>query len=163
MLVGYGYCKESSVIAEMINDLIKVQAYNPKVYGNRMIIKSRWCGCKFFTRIFIELFDLIEDKLTIVGNGLLPQGIMVGFPLDENEDDMKSYFITGDSDIDNAVIPVLNKYSNEELRKIWDVYMLDFSGTNSSLLELEYLHFKHIDKVVLIYAALQNIFKGKMK
>lgn len=111
----------------------------------------------------VELFDLIEDKLTIVGNGLLPQGIMVGFPLDENEDDMKSYFITGDSDIDNAVIPVLNKYSNEELRKIWDVYMLDFSGTNSSLLELEYLHFKHIDKVVLIYAALQNIFKGKMK
>lgn len=111
----------------------------------------------------VELFELIEDKLTIVGNGLLPQGIMVGFPLDENEDDMKSYFITGDSDIDNAVIPVLNKYSNEELRKIWDVYMLDFSGTNSSLLELEYLHFKHIDKVVLIYAALQNIFKGKMK
>ena len=32
---GYGYCKESSVIAEMINDLIKVQAYNPGVYGNR--------------------------------------------------------------------------------------------------------------------------------
>ena len=32
---GYGYCKESSVIAEMINDLIEVQAYNPEVYGNR--------------------------------------------------------------------------------------------------------------------------------
>ena len=32
---GYGYCKESSVIAEMVNDLIEVQAYNPKVYGNR--------------------------------------------------------------------------------------------------------------------------------
>ena len=32
---GYGYCKESSAIAEMVNDLIKVQAYNPEVYGNR--------------------------------------------------------------------------------------------------------------------------------
>lgn len=32
---GYGYCKESSVIAEMVNDLIEVQAYNPEVYGNR--------------------------------------------------------------------------------------------------------------------------------
>ena len=31
---GYGYCKESSVIAEMVNDLIEIQAYNPKVYGN---------------------------------------------------------------------------------------------------------------------------------
>ena len=30
-----GYGKESSVIAEMINDLIEVQAYNPEVYGNR--------------------------------------------------------------------------------------------------------------------------------
>ena len=32
---GYGYCKESSVVAGMINDLIEVQAYNPEVYGNR--------------------------------------------------------------------------------------------------------------------------------
>lgn len=31
---GYGYCKESSVIATMINDLIGDQPYNPEVYGN---------------------------------------------------------------------------------------------------------------------------------
>lgn len=32
---GYGYCKESSVISLMINDLIGKQAYDEKVYGNR--------------------------------------------------------------------------------------------------------------------------------
>ena len=31
---GYGYCKESSVIATMINDLIGEQPYNPDTYGN---------------------------------------------------------------------------------------------------------------------------------
>lgn len=31
---GYGYCKESSVIATMINDLIGEQPYNPEIYGN---------------------------------------------------------------------------------------------------------------------------------
>ena len=31
---GYGYCKESSVIATMINDLIGKQPYNPDIYGN---------------------------------------------------------------------------------------------------------------------------------
>ena len=39
---GYGYCKESSVIADMINDLIGVQAYNSEVYGNRNGLLS--CG-----------------------------------------------------------------------------------------------------------------------
>ena len=32
---GYGYDKESSVIARMINDLIGKQPYNPNIYGNR--------------------------------------------------------------------------------------------------------------------------------
>lgn len=31
---GYGYCKESSVLATMINDLIGEQPYNPEIYGN---------------------------------------------------------------------------------------------------------------------------------
>lgn len=113
----------------------------------------------------VELFDLLKDdgKLSVIGNGLLPQGIMIGFPLDEKEDDMKSFFLTGENEIDNIVFPIINKYSNEELRRIWDVYMLDFSGTNTSLTELEYLHFKNVDKIVLIYCALHNILKGKMK
>lgn len=113
----------------------------------------------------VELFDMLEEegKLNLVGNGLLPKGILVGFPLDENEEEMKNYFLTGDNTIDNIVYPVINKYSNEELRKIWDVYMLDFSGMNNSLLELEYLHFRNVDKIILIYTALHNIFNGKIK
>lgn len=111
----------------------------------------------------VELFDIIEDNLKLVGNGLLPKDIMVGFPLDEIEDDMKSYFLTGDNEIDNVVLPIINKYSNSELRRVWDVYMLDFSGVNTSLTELEFLHFKNVDNIVLIYCALQNILKGKMK
>ena len=31
---GYGYCKESSVIATMINDLIGKQNYNKDIYGS---------------------------------------------------------------------------------------------------------------------------------
>lgn len=31
---GYGYDKESSCIATMINDLVGDQPYNPKIYGN---------------------------------------------------------------------------------------------------------------------------------
>ena len=31
---GYGYDKDSSVIATMINDLIGEQPYNPEIYGN---------------------------------------------------------------------------------------------------------------------------------
>jgi hypothetical protein len=31
---GYGYCKESSVIAKMINDIIGEQKYNKNIYGN---------------------------------------------------------------------------------------------------------------------------------
>lgn len=31
---GYGYCKESSVIATMINDLIGDQPYDSEIYGN---------------------------------------------------------------------------------------------------------------------------------
>lgn len=32
---GYGYCKESTVLSNMINDLIGEQPYNPEIYGNR--------------------------------------------------------------------------------------------------------------------------------
>ena len=31
---GYGYDKESSVLATMINDLIDTQPYDPEIYGN---------------------------------------------------------------------------------------------------------------------------------
>lgn len=34
LVAGYGYDKVSSVIANMINDLIGEQAYNKEVYGN---------------------------------------------------------------------------------------------------------------------------------
>ena len=47
---------------------------------------------------------------------------MIGFPLDEKEDDMKSFFLTGENEIDNIVFPIINKYSNEELRRILTNY-----------------------------------------
>lgn len=114
---------------------------------------------------YVELFEHLKDegKLNVVGNGILPKNLMIGFPLDEVEDDMKSYFLTGDNELDNIVYPIINKYSNDELRSIWNKYMLDFSGMNTNLTELEFLHFRNSDNIVLIYMALKNIFDGKIK
>lgn len=114
---------------------------------------------------YVELFEHLKDegKLNVVGNGILPKNLMIGFPLDEVEDDMKSYFLTGDNELDNMVYPIINKYSNDELRAIWNKYMLDFSGMNTNLTELEFLHFRNSDNIVLIYMALRNIFDGKIK
>ena len=49
---GYGYDKESSVIATMINDLIGVQAYDSKVYGNRDGFLSGGTGFDSIKRSF---------------------------------------------------------------------------------------------------------------
>lgn len=114
---------------------------------------------------YVELFEHLKDegKLNVVGSGILPKNLMIGFPLDEVEDDMKSYFLTGDNELDNMVYPIINKYTNDELRSIWNKYMLDFSGMNTNLTELEFLHFRNSDNIVLIYMALKNIFDGKIK
>ncbi len=162
------YVNEANIFLEEMRNVVSptIKLFNDLITNNfnKNLVES---ASRYNLKLIgdVELFDTLKEdgKLNLVGNGLLPQGIMVGFPLDENEDDMKSYFLTGDNEIDNLIFPTLNKYSNEELRRIWDVYMLDFSGTNTSLTELEYLHFKNVDKIVLIYCAIQNILKGKMK
>lgn len=112
----------------------------------------------------IELFNYLDEngKLDVIGNGSLPKGAVIGFPIDD-EMDIKSLFITGNETIDNIVFPTLNKYNETELKTIWNKYMLDFSGTNSLLNELEYLHFRNIDSIILIYAALENILNGKVR
>lgn len=38
---GGGYCKESSVIASMVNDLIGYQNYSPDQYGNSRAYKGK--------------------------------------------------------------------------------------------------------------------------
>lgn len=112
----------------------------------------------------VELFNYLEDnnKLEVIGNGALPKGALIGFPLDE-ETEIKNLFITGNESLDNIIFNTLNKYNETELRSIWNKYMLDFSGSNNLLNELEYLHFRNIDNIILIYAALENILNGKVR
>lgn len=57
---GYGYCKESTVLSNMINDLIGEQPYNSEVYGNRNGLLSYGVG-----------FDSIKSSFeSIEGNKL---------------------------------------------------------------------------------------------
>ena len=79
----------------------------------------------------VELFNYLEDnnKLEVIGNGALPKGALIGFPLDE-ETEIKNLFITGNESLDNIIFNTLNKYNETELRSIWNKYMLDFSGSN---------------------------------
>lgn len=57
---GYGYCKESTVLSNMINDLIGEQPYNSEIYGNRNGLLSYGVG-----------FDSIKSSFeSIEGNKL---------------------------------------------------------------------------------------------
>lgn len=57
---GYGYDKESTVLSNMINDLIGVQNYNNEIYGNRNGLLSYGVG-----------FDSIKKSFeSIEGNKL---------------------------------------------------------------------------------------------
>lgn len=73
---GYGYDKESSVIANMINDLIGKQAYNKNIYGNSCNYSHNiettgiLCGGTGFGSIK-ESFESIEGfKLTQIYSGV---------------------------------------------------------------------------------------------
>lgn len=64
---GYGYDKESSVIATMINDLLGEQNYNPNIYGNRNGFLSGGTGLSSIK----ESFESIEGyKLNKIYSGV---------------------------------------------------------------------------------------------
>ena len=60
---GYGYCKESSVIAAMINDLIGVQPYNSNIYGNRNGLLFGGVGFSSIKDSFESVVGYKLDKL----------------------------------------------------------------------------------------------------
>ena len=60
---GYGYCKESSVIARMINDLIGVQQYDSNIYGNRDGFLSDGTGFDSIKRSFESVDGYKLEKL----------------------------------------------------------------------------------------------------
>lgn len=64
---GYGYDKESTVLSNMINDLIGMQNYDSNIYGNRNGLLSYGVG---FNSIK-DSFESIEgNKLIKIYNGL---------------------------------------------------------------------------------------------
>ncbi|WBC28523.1 hypothetical protein TPMD03_5 [Thiohalocapsa phage LS06-2018-MD03] len=77
---GYGYCKESSVIAKFINELIGSQNYNPKIYGNRRVYngnvgkyykyKATLSGGTGFNSIQASFNSLKGCKLTKLYSGV---------------------------------------------------------------------------------------------
>jgi len=67
---GYGYDKESSVIATMINDLIGEQKYNKKIYGNNGKFLSGGTG-------FSSIKESFEYK-----RGFKLEGLYSGFNSD---------------------------------------------------------------------------------
>jgi len=60
---GYGYDKESSVIANMINNLIGEQPYNSKIYGNRDGLLSGGVGFSSIKESFESISNYKLDKL----------------------------------------------------------------------------------------------------
>lgn len=64
---GYGYCKESSVIASMINDLIGVQPYNSNIYGN---LNGLLCSGVGFSSIKDSFESVAGYKLDKLYSGL---------------------------------------------------------------------------------------------
>ena len=64
---GYGYDKESSVIALMINDLIGARPYNENIYGNRNGFLSGGVG-----------FWSIKDSFESLGDGFTLNKIYCG-------------------------------------------------------------------------------------
>lgn len=60
---GYGYCKESSVIAAMINDLVGVQSYNPNIYGNRNGFLIGGVGFSSIKQSFESVADYKLEKI----------------------------------------------------------------------------------------------------
>ena len=64
---GYGYDKESSVIATMINELLGKQNYNPNIYGNRNGFLSGGTGLSSIK----ESFESVEGhKLNKIYSGV---------------------------------------------------------------------------------------------
>jgi hypothetical protein len=60
---GYGYCKESSVIANMINELIGKQPYDENIYGNHKGYLSGGVGFDYIKKSFESLPECKLDKL----------------------------------------------------------------------------------------------------
>lgn len=112
----------------------------------------------------VELFTYLqeENKLDVIGNGLLPKGAMLGFPLGDITD-VKDLFITGNTTIDEYSRIFLSKYSDSDLVDFWNKYMLDFSGTNTLLNELDVLHFRNVEILILLYLATYNILNNKVR
>ena len=76
---GYGYCKESSVIASFINELIGYQNYDKNIYGNsgvynsktkkRYLYKRKLDGGTGFSSIESSFNSLVGCKLIKLYNG----------------------------------------------------------------------------------------------
>ncbi len=65
---GYGYDKESSVIADMINDITILTKYSKKVYGNH---EGRLCGGTGFSSIKESFESKRGNKLVKLYSGLV--------------------------------------------------------------------------------------------
>jgi hypothetical protein len=115
----------------------------------------------------VELFDYLQDNnlLRVIGNGAIPPNLNLGFPINHNDvsnnqDYIRSRFITSNSEINSITQSFLESKSNEELLLFWNKYMLNICFENSAMHTLFTLNYRKLDDLVLLTLALTKILEG---
>jgi hypothetical protein len=115
----------------------------------------------------VELFDYLQDNnlLRVIGNGAIPPNLNLGFPINHNDvsnnqDYIRSRFITSNSEINSITQSFLESKSNEELLLFWNKYMLNIGFENSAMHTLFTLNYRKLDDLVLLTLALTKILEG---
>jgi hypothetical protein len=104
--------------------------------------------------LFYELKDtnVITSKRPV---GALPiASVIVPTP---KIDEVRSFFKHPVARLDALVEEVLVKYTNEDLIKVWDKYLLNVSQSNTNIENISYGIMGKLDELVMLYAVVSNI------
>ena len=72
-------------------------------------------------------------------------------------DNIRSYFKVSSHTEQMYIDELLSKYSDDDLKNIWEKYLLNVSGSNDNIANLPYSDLNKIDDVALLFALITNL------